>query len=71
MTYRRSISRAAGILLSVTVAAGTIISLIPGRALMADGSVKINKTNFPDEGFRQYLHDECDDDGDYVLSEEE
>ncbi len=71
MTHRRSINRAAGILLSVAVAAGTIISLIPGRALMADGSVKINKTNFPDEGFRQYLHDECDDDGDYVLSEEE
>ena len=71
MTHRRSISQAAGILLSVAVASGTIISLIPGRALLADGSVKINKTNFPDEGFRQCLYDECDDDGDYVLSEEE
>lgn len=71
MTHRRSISKAAGILLSVAVAAGTIISLIPGRALLADGSVKINKTNFPDEGFRQCLYDECDEDGDYVLSEEE
>lgn len=35
------------------------------------GGVPINETNFPDDIFRAYVQEEVDDDGDWMLSEDE
>ena len=40
-------------------------------AFAADGDVEINKTNFPDDNFRKFVSDNCDKDGNGVLSQGE
>lgn len=46
------------------------VSLLPVSALAAE-DVKINKTNFPDPIFREYVSSEFDKDGNGVLSQQE
>ncbi|MBO4579083.1 MAG: S-layer homology domain-containing protein [Clostridiales bacterium] len=58
-----------GITLAVTVISGMIFS--SGSSVNAAGSVKINKTNFPDDNFRSYISENFDTDKDGVLSSSE
>ncbi|MBO4461173.1 MAG: S-layer homology domain-containing protein [Clostridiales bacterium] len=55
-----------GITLAVTVISGMIFS--SGSSVSAAGSVKINKTNFPDDNFRSYISENFDTDKNGVLS---
>ena len=48
-----------------------LMSTMLAAPAYADGSVSINKTNFPDETFRQYVKETWDKDGDNVLSADE
>ena len=50
---------------AITVSAGAF------TAFADSGDVKINGTNFPDDVFRQYVSENCDKNGDGVLSESE
>ena len=57
-------------LLSILLLCCMVLTLLPTAAFAAD-DVAIDETNFPDEGFRQYVKDKFDkDDNDFLSAEE-
>ncbi|MBQ9383843.1 MAG: hypothetical protein IJT87_06365, partial [Ruminiclostridium sp.] len=69
-------SVALALTMTASVAAGTVVSFaeydVPELSVSDDsGSIAINKTNFPDEYFREYITKKFDDDEDGYLSQEE
>ena len=55
----------------IVTAAVAVSVIVPGTSLLADTSVKINETNFPDANFRKYVKSEFDQDSNGTLSSEE
>ena len=58
----------------LTVALAAALTAVSAGAFTAfadSGDVEINKTNFPDDVFRQYVSENCDTDGNGVLSQGE
>ena len=56
-------------ILSLCLALALLLCLLPAApTAAAAGDVAINETNFPDENFRRYVSENCDPDGDGLLS---
>ena len=66
MKHHQLLRRGLSVLLSLVMC----LTLVPVTALAATG-VTIDKTNFPDQVFREYVSKNCDTNGDGTLSTEE